>query len=190
MTRTIKLFACLMTAALVASCTTFTAAPPAKKQEIGGVFQVTPTVLWSATKNGNNHIWTINGTGLEAITFITNIKDGQAISPRLQGEDAPKFSNDMTVTDVVDLFESVLVARDYAQIQVRGLQPLKISEEDAFRFEYDGFNSSGLAKKGVVVGLIDGEKGLNLVIYEAAAEHYYEASREAAEGILDSLEKI
>ena len=42
----------------------------------------------------------------------------------------------------------------------------------------------------MAIGLIDAEKGLNLVIYEAAAEHYYGASRAAAEQVFDSLEKI
>jgi hypothetical protein len=41
-----------------------------------------------------------------------------------------------------------------------------------------------------VIGLIDAEKGLNLVIYEGASEHYYDASLADAEKVLASLEKI
>lgn len=41
--------------------------------------------------------------------------------------------------------------------------------QDAFRFEYTAFNTNGLEKKGVVIGLIDDEKGLNLVVYEAGS---------------------
>lgn len=190
MTSVMKIFVGLLAVGIVAGCTTFTAAPPEKKQEIGGVLRVTPTVLWSATGSGDTQVWTINGMGLEAITFFTNIEDGQAIAPHLQGENAPKFSQDMTVTDVVDLYESVLAAREYAQIEVSNLKPLKISGQDAFRFEYSAFNSVGLSKKAIVVGLIDEAKGLNLVVYEAATEHYYEASRKSAEEILQSLEKI
>ena len=176
--------------ALVAGCSAFSAVPPAKKQEIGGVFRAQPSILWSATKEDDARIWTINGVTLDSITFITKVEDGKAIAPKLQGEEAPTFRADMNATDVVDLFEALLTARGFSQVEVRNLRPHSISGADAFRFDYEGFNQSGLAKRGMAIGLIDAEKGLNLVIYEAAAEHYYGASRAAAEQVFDSLEKI
>lgn len=175
---------------LVVGCTAFSAVPPAKIQEIGGVFRAKPSVLWSATKEGDTLIWTINGITLESITFITKVEDGKAIAPKLQGKDAPTFRTDMNASDVVDLFEALLTARGFSQVEVRNLRPHSISGADAFRFDYEGFNQSGLAKRGMVIGLIDDKKGLNLVIFEAAVEHYYDASRGAAEQVFGSLEKI
>ncbi len=188
--RLLKLAAALAAFALLAGCTTFSAVPPAKKQEIGGIFRAEPSRLWSAMKSGDTQSWTINGFGLEAITFITKVEDGEAIAPKIQGEDAPTFQKGMNATDVVDLYEALLSARGYSQVAVRGLRPHEISGAEAFRFDYDGFNRNGLAKRGMVIGLIDEKKGLNLVVYEAAAEHYFDASRAAAEQVFDSLEKI
>lgn len=182
--------AVLAAIALLAGCTAFTAVPPAQKQEIGGVFRAETSTMWSASKDGQNQTWTINGFGLESIRFITNVEDGEALSPEAQGEDAPTFRADMNASDVVDLFEALLSARGYSQVEVQGLRPHRISGQSGFRFDFSGFNKNGLAKSGMVVGLIDPEKGLNLVVYEAASEHYYDASRAAAEQVLDSLERI
>ena len=195
-----KLVPALIALGLLAGCTTFSKAPATEVQQIGGVFSVQPTVVWSVASKGNNQTWTINGPALDAVAFFTNIKGGSpfranlndaaAVSTPPADNSAPKFSTDMTATDVVDLYESELVDQGYSQIEIRRLRPHQISGRDAFRFEYSAFNSGGLAKKGMVIGLIDAEKGLNLVVYEAAAEHYYDASLPAAEGILASLERI
>ena len=200
MTLTTKLASALLALALLAGCTTFSKAPATEKQQIGGVLAAQPTVLWSVAKKGKNQTWTINGPALDAVAFFTNITDGSPFRANLNDaaaattppadSSAPKFSKDMTATDVVDLYESELVDQGYSQIEIRGLRPHQISGRDAFRFEYAAFNGSGLAKKGMAIGLIDPEKGLNLVIYEAAAEHYYDASLAAAEGVLGSLERI
>jgi len=185
-----NLLCCLIAAALLAGCTTFAPVPPAKKREIGGVFRVEPSALWSALKQDNSETWTINGFALESISFITKVGDGEAIAPRVQGKEAPTFLADMNATDVVDLYEALLISRGMSQVEVQGLRPHEISGHDAFRFEYSGFDGGGLAKQGMVIGLIDKEKGLNLVIYEGAKEHYYASSLAAAESVLKSLEKI
>lgn len=190
MIRLRNLAACLLAVSLLAGCVAYTAVEPAKKREIGGVFRVEPATSWSALKSGNSEHWTINGLSLEAISFVTNVADGKPVSPDIQGEKAPTFRAGMNATEVVDLYEAYLAERGYSQVEVRGLRPYAISGAEAFRFEFSAFNTNGLAKRAIVIGLIDPDKGLNLVIYEAAAEHYYEASLAAAEKVLASLEKI
>jgi hypothetical protein len=190
LTRLRNLLGCLIAVSLLSGCATFTAVPPGKKHEIGGVFRAEPSKLWSASKGESGETWTINGFALETISFITKVGDGKAIAPRLQGEDAPTFRADMSATDVVDLYEALLASRNMSQVEVTGLRPHEISGHEAFRFEYSGFDGAGLAKQGMVIALIDKEKGLNLVTYEGAREHYYGASLAAAESVFNSLEKI
>jgi hypothetical protein len=185
-----KLCTGLLALALLAGCTALKEVPPAKKHEIGGVFRVEPGSAWSAQKTGRGEIWTVNGFGLERMAFITNVADGKPLLTHTQDEDAPTFRADMNATDVVNLYEALLTSNGYSQIQVSNLRPHTISGQDAFRFDYTAFSRTGLAKQGMVVGLIDPDKGLNLAVYEAASEHYFEASRAAAEGVLASLEKI
>lgn len=190
MIRLRPLAGCLLTAFLLAGCAAYTAVEPAKQREIGGVFRVQPSTLWSALKDGDREVWTINGFGLESISFVTNVADGEPLSPKIQDEDAPTFRAGMSATDVVDLYESVLAYRGFSQVEARNLRPHVISGNNGFRFDYTGFNDNGLAKRGLVIGLIDPDKGLNLVIYEAAAEHYYDASLADAEKVIGSLQRI
>ncbi len=185
-----NLFGCLFALSLLAGCTTFQEVPPAKKHEIGGVLRVEPAIAWSAQKTGRGEIWTVNGFGLERIAFITKVQDGSPILLSNQDDDAPAFHAGMNATDIVDLYEALLTAGGYSQIEVDNLRPHSISGQDAFRFEYSAYNEKGLAKRGMVIGLIDADKGLNLVLYEAAAEHYYDATLAEAEKVLNSLEKI
>jgi len=182
--------ASMLAVALLAGCHTYSAVEPAKKQEVGGVFRVEAPVTWSALKDGNNQTWTINGFSLEAIRFITNVKDGDPIAPRTQNEEAPVFKAGMNASEVVDLYEAVLASRGFSQVQVHDLRPYVISGQDAFRFDYTAFDRNGLGMQGTVIGLIDAEKGLNLVAYEGAKEHYYGASLGVAEQVLASLEKL
>jgi hypothetical protein len=188
--RSLQLIACVLALGLVAGCAAYREIPPAKKQEIGGVFRVEPASSWSSRKTGQGEIWTVNGFGLERMAFITNVTDGSPLLSQNQGKDAPTFHKNMTATDVVDLYEAMLTSNGYSQIEVTNLRPHSVSGQDAFRFDYNAFDNKGLAKRGMVVALIDGDKGLNLVLYEAAAEHYYEAYRTDAESVLASLEKI
>jgi hypothetical protein len=181
---------CLLAVFLLSGCAAYTAVEPAKHREIGGVFRVEPSTLWSASKEGNREVWTINGFGLDAISFVTNVADGEAVSPKIQDKDAPTFRAGMSATDVVDLYESVLAYRGFSQVEAQNLRPHAISGQNGFRFDYTAFDDKGLGKRGTVIGLIDPEKGLNLVIFEAAAEHYYDASLAAAEKVLGSLERI
>lgn len=190
MIRFSKLFICLLTLSLVAGCAAYQEIPPAKKHDIGGVFRVEPASAWNAQKTGRGETWTINGFGLERMAFITKVADGSPILQSSQDNEAPAFRRDMNATDVVDLYEALLTSSGYSQVAVTNLRPHRISGQDAFRFDYAGFDGSGLAKRGMVIGLIDAEKGLNLALYEAAAEHYYDASLAAAEKVLGSLEMI
>lgn len=190
MIRPLKFTACVLALSLVAGCAAYREVPAAQKQEIGGVFRVEAASNWSALNTDRGEIWTVDGFGLERLAFITNVADGSPILSQNQGKEVPTFHKDMTATDVVDLYEAMLTSNGYSQIEVTNLRPHTISNQDAFRFDYSAFDSKGLAKRGMVVALIDGEKGLNLVLYEAAAEHYYETYRTDAEKVLGSLEKI
>ena len=190
MIRFCKLVGCLFAVSLLSACASYVEIPPAKPHQIGGVFSVEPSSSWSAQKTGRGEIWTINGFGLERMAFITNVPDGEPILTSDRDKDAPTFRADMNATDVVDLYEAMLTESGYSQVEVTDLRPHRISGRDGFRFDYAGYDSKGLAKRGMVVGLIDAEKGLNFVLYEAAAEHYYNASLTAAEDVFASLERI
>lgn len=193
MTRSILIVTAALILALMAGCARYTLVDPAKAREVGGVLRVDPQIAWSAYKEGKREVWTVNGTTLQAITFLTGIEDGDPlVAPRQGGKkgDLPTFRDGMRATDVVDLFEAQLISQQYSQIETRALAPQDLGGTRGFRFEYTAFNRNGLAKRGLVVGLIDEAQGLSLAIFEAAAEHYYDEYAGKAEAVLGSIEKI
>lgn len=178
--------------ALLAGCARYVAVDPGNSREIGGVFRVDPQISWSAFKEGNREVWTVDGSSLEAVTFLTKIKDGQALVPATgtQKGDAPAYREGMKAPDVVDLFRATLIWMEHSQIEMKNLRPMGIGEARGFRFDYSAFNGDGLAKQGIVVGLIDAKDGLNLIIYEAASEHYFDEYFDKAEAVLASARRI
>ena len=190
MTRCWKILACALLLSVVGACATINEVPPAKKHTIGGILSVEAARSWNAMKTDRGELWTLNGFALDRMAFITKVADGEPVYKRASGQHPPTFRAGMTATDIVDLYEAMLTSSGYSQIDVGNLHPASVSGQDAFRFDYTAFNNDGLAKRGIVLGFIDSEKGLNLVLYEAAAEHYYEASLGEAEKVLASLQKI
>jgi hypothetical protein len=190
MMRQILVLSGLLAIFLLAACARYTAVKPVETREIGGVLRVSPQITWSSFKEGDRETWTINGVGLESLTFVTALEPGESLLPGERGKDAPTYREKMRAPDVVDLFEATLITLQYSQIDARNLRPLEIPGARAFRFEFSAFDSHGLAKQGIVVGLIDEEDGLSLVLYEGAAEHYYGEHLDEAEAVLGSIEKI
>ena len=88
MTRTIPAIAALGMLVLVAGCAGYVLVDGEKAREVGGVLRVDPQIDWSSLKNGNSETWTVNGAGLQAITFAYAIKDGGTLVPPRPGENA------------------------------------------------------------------------------------------------------
>jgi len=190
--RHLAILACALAMALLAGCAQYVAVDPGKAREIGGVFRVDPQVGWSAFKQGNREVWTVNGSNLEAVSFVTKIEDGEPLAASTVGkkDDAPTYRAGMRAPDVVDFFQATLMWMEYSQIETTDLRPTAIGEATGFRFDYSAFNGNGLAKRGIVVGLIDAKDGLSLIVYEAAAEHYFDEYLDEAEGVLASARRL
>ena len=176
----------------LSGCTQYQAVPASKTRDIGGIFQVTPQTSWSTIKKGNREIWTVNGASLESIVFVTSIKSGESLIDHsaTSKDDRPVYRDGMKAPDVVDLFEATLISNRYSQIEISKIRPVQKNGKTAFRFDFSAYDATGLKKRGFVFATMNASNGLSLVVYEAAAEHYFSAYSDEAEAILESLKII
>lgn len=140
---------------------------------------VVPAIDWNRLQQRpGRHAerWTLDGTGLNAVTFYGGIKGGMALFREVdrRNRPLPRFSASMLPTDVVQLFESSYrLAGKSALFTIDDVAPARFAGKPGFRLAY-GFTreEDGVRRKGEATGaVIDGR--LYLITYEAPAIHYF-----------------
>jgi len=183
---------CLFTIAvlILSGCKQFSEVKPTGARKIAGNLKVEPAIHWNSFSRNNNEVWTVDGTLLNALSFLTAIDDKKSLLAEGTPGEPPVFKKGMREGDIVDLYEATLIFRKFSQVQTTGLRPAEVSGKPAFRFDFSAFDPQGLAKRGTVLGVIDDDGRLNLVIYQAAKEHYYDLYIDKVEAIMASVELI
>ena len=155
-----------------------------------GEFSVEPQIEWSSLDRGGIEVWTVNGTGLQAIYFADGVEDGEPFFEQRFGESdkkLPLFRSPMTANEAMEFIVDTLSISGAGEVRATGLRPKKFGAHDGFRFGIDYIETSGLDARGIAHGaVIDGK--LYVMIYLAPAEHYFDTYGGYVERMIDSLE--
>jgi hypothetical protein len=93
----------------------------------------------------------------------------------------------MTESEVMEFVADSFAAAGAQKIETRNLAPAPFGPLAGFRFDMTFQSENGLDKLGTVLGTLkDGE--LYLIIYSAAAQHYYPLHKPAVEKLLASIQ--
>ena len=134
--------------------------------------------------------WTLNGSLLDGITFITGLRNGKYMVRQRRTEDqqVPKFRSDMTPPEIAAMLESLYRVRGgTVDFRTLSIAPRQFLGANGFEFDYEHLDEDELWRKGRVVGaVINGE--LYLVMYDAARSHYYDAALPDFEAIVTSAQ--
>ena len=184
-----RLVAGLLLAAVAGCVGGYTLVEPGRTQ-FDDEFSVSSKLAWSQLAFGERHVWTINGTGLEAVWFYAGIEDGEALITNVdQDEDAPRFDSDMRPNEVMELVVDSLGLIGSVKVEGTGLRPAAFGSATGFRFELTLQTQEGLIKRGLAAGAVQDGK-LQLIVYLAADLYYYDKYRNEVEGIVASVEMI
>ncbi len=160
-----------------------------ERRDLGG-FSVEPQIEWSSLDQGGIEIWTVHGTGLEAVYFADGIADGEPFFEQKYFESdkqLPRFRGPMTANEAMEFIVDTLGLSGAGGVRATALRPKKFGGHPGFRFDLDYLAGSGLEGRGLAHGaVIDGK--LYLLLYLAAAEHYFAAYGGPVERMIDSLE--
>jgi hypothetical protein len=131
----------------------------------------------SRTGSKNVEIWTLDGDGLNKVTFFGGIPVGQPLMREADKKrrPLPKVSSSMLITDIPTLLETTYRSQ-YAvnQMQIDSQEPALFDQQKGIRFTYSFTRAEDeVRRKGEAVGaMVEGQ--LYLVTYEAPALHYFD----------------
>jgi hypothetical protein len=119
-------------------------------------------------------VWTADGMGLDAIYFITNIRNDQVmLKPAgVNVQDLRRYKSSMVADDIMELIAYSLSKAGANQVRTGGLHPAAFGNLPGFRFDLSYVNSNGLIMKGTVVAAQPGGV-LDAVMFVAPKEYYY-----------------
>ncbi|MBW6525360.1 hypothetical protein KZ813_00740 [Sphingomonas sp. RHCKR7] len=140
---------------------------------------VTPEREWNELRRGPGprcDRWTLDGEGLNAVTFCGAIEGGRPIFYEVSKHDRPlpHFATTMLLTDLPDLIEqSYRLALGASLMTIDSVEPAQLGGERAIRFRYSFTRQDEeLERHGEAIATIRGKK-LYWMSYEAPSIFYY-----------------
>ena len=134
--------------------------------------------------------WTLNGVSLDAISFVTGLKDGKSLirQRRRTSQQVPIFRSNMTAPEVAGMIESLYRVRGGSvDFKTLGLQPRPFLGSNGFQLDYEHLDDDELWRRGRAVGAVIGGR-LYLILIDAARSHYWDAALPDYEALVTSAE--
>jgi hypothetical protein len=154
---------------------------------------VAPNHEWNklgARPGRNSEEWTLDGDGLNDLTFYGGIENDRTLFREIskRSKPLPRFSSTMLLTDVPTLLEqSYRIALDTPLMSIEGIEPATLSGNKAVRFRYSFTRQNEEVKRnGEAVAAIVGGK-LYMVTYEAPTIFYFDRDAAGYRAVVDSV---
>lgn len=132
--------------------------------------------------------WTLNGSTLDSMSFVTGLKGGRYIirQNKRDAQQVPKFRSDMTAPEIASMLESFYRVRaGTVDFKTTALIPRTFMGYPGFQFDFDHLDSDEVWRRGRTVGaVIDGR--LYLVLLDGARSHYFNAAAADFDAIANS----
>lgn len=185
-------FAALLLAAQPAIAGNSLVAPGARVLVAKSTLAVTPASEWNklgARPGRNSESWTLDGDGLNEITFYGGIADGRTLFREVdkRNRPLPKVSSTMLITDIPALLESSYrIALDTPLMTITSVEPDIFAGAKGVRFNYsytrpgDDIRRMGEARAAMIGGQ------LYMATYEAPALYYFDRDLAAFRQIAES----
>jgi hypothetical protein len=163
-----------------------------ERVEIGGAYSVRPGIEWNYLIGQNFELWTVDGLNLQNLYFFNGIEDGDTLlvgKPEFDffnESKIPEFQEGFSLLDIREWIEASYAQAKVARMETHDFRPAGFGSKKGFRFEFSFANEDGLSQKGFVVGATIDEE-LHLIIFTAAALHFYDKFAPEAERIIRSI---
>jgi len=175
----------LLAAALAACAIPRIEAEPPGRHQVGDAYTITTSRSWSRSTGSWGEVRTIDGVTLGRLQTWAGIGDGELLG-MVEGQTLPAFRADFTPLEVTELVADTIEALSPgADVVVTDLRPAPFGSRPGFRFSYE-YVDGGLPTRGVALGAVhDGQ--LDLILFAAPAEHYFDLYWPEVEQIIASV---
>lgn len=153
---------------------------------------VQPGVEWNkmgARPGRSSETWTLDGDGLNDLTFYGGIEAGKPLFREVDKKNRPlpQVSSTMLLTDIPALLEnSYRVALQTSAVQIDAVEPATFAGAKGVKFTYSfSHQNETLRRRGEARAAMIGGK-LYMITYEAPALYYYDRSYEAFRTVAES----
>ena len=116
---------------LLAACSTYTLIEP-QQVAICDLYSVTPGIAWSQVTQGDIRLWTVDGAELEAIRFVSDIREGVPVMDITNQKQETAFRPDMSETELVDAIVDAFALSGAQQVTARNLRPAAFGSLQGF----------------------------------------------------------
>lgn len=144
---------------------------------------------WSVRPIKTSEIWTLDGTTLNEVYFVSDLANGQTLYRDANKKEAPlpKFSSSMDLTEIPEFVESsTRLSLNSSVFNMLSVEPAQLAGYPAVRFTYEyAVEGSALKRKGLGVGTIVGGK-LQLVTFVAPETYFFERDLPKVEKLIAS----
>jgi hypothetical protein len=139
-----------------------------------------PATEWNklSERGGKNvELWTLDGDGLNKVTFFGGIPVGQPLFKEADKKHAPlpRVTANMLITDIPAILESTYrIQLHTMQMSIDNQEPTTVSGQKGIKFTYTFVREDDeVERKGEAVGAFVGDR-LYIVAYEAPAIHFFD----------------
>jgi len=190
-TRALRAFALASVLAVLTAC----GAPPGlvrpnEPVKVARIFEVTSPIEWARYRFYNGEIWTVDGTALNRILYLTNIRDKYHVFGDIKATkrrpDGAFYRKGMDASELEAVFRDGFTQLGLSNVKTTNLRPYPLGDTTAFRFDVTFDVGHGLSYNGHVTFFERKEK-LNLVWYSAPIEYYYPRDHLAVEKLLADI---
>ena len=138
----------------------------------------------------NVEVWTIDGDGLNKVTFYGGIEVGKPLFKEAdkKNKPLPRVTPNMLITDIPALLESSYRSQfSVDQMSIDSEEPATISGRKGIRFTYTFVkNDEDVQRKGEGIGAFVNNR-LYIVCYEAPAIHFFDKDVEKFRQLASTL---
>ena len=164
----------------------------AESRDIGKHYRVTPTMDWNRFYDRmlGVELWTINGPRLEAIRLYHGIRDERGLLHQDRDANLPQYRAGMTSHEIAEMVLDTYSRSGASRVEMKGLRPVPFGDLSGFRFDLSYVSSAGLEYRGVAAGAPTEDDRLLLILFTAAAPHYFPTYVPEVERIVASVETL
>jgi hypothetical protein len=158
--------------------------------DIAETYSVDPQIKWNQMvfPEGNHVLWTINGSNLDRLMFLSHVKDGEPLFQDQKKKKYPSYKKGMNIIEISELYSDTIKIGGAAQVEILNLEARGFGPFEGFAFEAKRVAATGLTYRELVAGAVIKDK-LFVIAYTAVEMEYYPKYVEHVKRLLGSIKE-